>query len=606
VLGWSTQEQLGGLKYFLVGAGAIGCEMVKNWAMMGLAAGPGGKVVVTDGDTIEKSNLNRQFLFRPWDVSKAKSETAAAAIRAMNPQMNIEAQLNRVGPETEDIFDDDFWEALSGVCNALDNVQARLYVDQRCIYYQKSLLESGTLGAKGNVQVVVPRLTESYGSSRDPPEKSIPVCTLKNFPNEISHCIQWSRDVFEGLFKQSAEDVNAYLSQPDYLAALERQPGVRRTTLDAIRANLVDKPLTLEACVVWARLKFEENFSNSISQLLYNFPLDMTTSSGAPFWSGPKRPPQVMKFDVNDPLHMDFIVAAANLRAHNYGLKGSSDVEFMKKVADTVMVPEFVPKQGVKIESDPKAEEKAQQEAAASAPMDDDEVCADIIKSLPSPSSLAGYRMVPAEFEKDDDTNHHIDFITACSNLRASNYKIGTADRHKTKQIAGKIIPAIATTTAMVTGLVCIELLKLLQPGKKIDDFKNAFCNLALPFVSFSEPIAAPKKTVGAGGMEWTLWDRYDVDEGRELTLKEFIAHFQEKYKLEVTMISSGVSILYSFFTNQKKLKERMPLKMSELVTEVSKTEFKPKQKYITFEICCNDEADEDVEVPYVRYKFVF
>ena len=329
VLGWSTQEQLGGLKYFLVGAGAIGCEMVKNWAMMGLAAGPGGKVVVTDGDTIEKSNLNRQFLFRPWDVSKAKSETAAAAIRAMNPQMNIEAQLNRVGPETEDIFDDDFWEALSGVCNALDNVQARLYVDQRCIYYQKSLLESGTLGAKGNVQVVVPRLTESYGSSRDPPEKSIPVCTLKNFPNEISHCIQWSRDVFEGLFKQSAEDVNAYLSQPDYLAALERQPGVRRTTLDAIRANLVDKPLTLEACVVWARLKFEENFSNSISQLLYNFPLDMTTSSGAPFWSGPKRPPQVMKFDVNDPLHMDFIVAAANLRAHNYGLKGSSDGELL-------------------------------------------------------------------------------------------------------------------------------------------------------------------------------------------------------------------------------------------------------------------------------------
>jgi len=104
---------------------------------------------------------------------------------------------------------------------------------------------------------------------------------------------------------------------------------------------------------------------------------------------------------------------------------------------------------------------------------------------------------------------------------------------------------------------------------------------------------------VGTSGMEWTLWDRYDIDEGRELTLREFIDLFKDKYKLEVTMISSGVSILYSFFTNQKKLKERYPMTMSKLVTEVSKTEFKPKQKYITFEICCNDmnaAADADEE----------
>ena len=70
-------------------------------------------------------------------------------------------------------------------------------------------------------------------------------------------------------------------------------------------------------------------------------------------------------------------------------------------------------------------------------------------------------------------------------------------------------------------------------------------------------------------------------------------------------MISSGVSILYSFFTNAKKLKERMPMPMAQLITEVSKSEFKPKQQYVTFEICCNDVADdEDVEVPYVRYRF--
>lgn len=64
----------------------------------------------------------------------------------------------------------------------------------------------------------------------------------------------------------------------------------------------------------------------------------------------------------------------------------------------------------------------------------------------------------PEEFEKDDDKNHHIDFIHAASNLRAMNYSIKIIDRHENKMIAGKIIPAIATTTAMVTGHVMMEI----------------------------------------------------------------------------------------------------------------------------------------------------
>ena len=166
MFGSDFQKTLGSLQYFVVGAGAIGCELLKNFAMLGVGAGEGGHVYVTDMDRIEKSNLNRQFLFRPSNVGKAKSSTAAAAVRVMNPNVNVTAFENRVCPETENFFDDEFFGKLHGVANALDNVDARVYMDRRCVYYRKSLLESGTLGTKGNVQVVIPHRTESYSSSQ--------------------------------------------------------------------------------------------------------------------------------------------------------------------------------------------------------------------------------------------------------------------------------------------------------------------------------------------------------------------------------------------------------------------------------------------------------
>lgn len=141
------------LRFFIVGAGAIGCEHLKNFAMMGIGAGKDGEIVITDMDLIEKSNLNRQFLFRPHDVQKAKSHCAAAAIKKMNAQVNVVAHENRVGPEVENIYDDNFYDKLDGVANALDNIDARTYMDRKCVYYRKFLIESGTLGTMGNTQV---------------------------------------------------------------------------------------------------------------------------------------------------------------------------------------------------------------------------------------------------------------------------------------------------------------------------------------------------------------------------------------------------------------------------------------------------------------------
>lgn len=215
---------------------------------------------------------------------------------------------------------------------------------------------------------------------------------------------------------------------------------------------------------------------------------------------------------------------------------------------------------------------------------------------------MPGYKLHPVEFEKDDDTNHHIDFITAASNLRAQNYNIAQADRHKTKFIAGKIIPAIATTTALVTGLVILELYKVIDGKTDIEQYKNGFVNLALPFFGFSEPIASPKgKYVGKNGDVTVdkLWDRFEVE---DITLKEFLAVMEGK-GLEISMLSSGVSLLYASFFPPAKVKDRMNLKLSELVATISKKPVPEHQKNVIFEICCDDQSGEDVEVPYVMMK---
>jgi len=598
VFGKTLHDKITNLTYFLVGSGAIGCEVLKIFAMMGL--GTKAMIHVTDMDTIEKSNLSRQFLFRTKDVEKLKSETAANAVRVMNPETRVTAYSNRVGPETETVFNEKFYSSLSGVCNALDNVEARLYMDSQCVLYKKPLLESGTLGTKGNTQVIVPHLTESYASSRDPPEKSIPTCTLHHFPNAIEHTIQWGRDVFEGLYRNQAEQVNSYLTNPSFMEQLAKQSvGAKLETLQNIKACVVDdRANSFEDCIKWARLKFEEYFNHNIQQLLYNFPIDMVTSSGAPFWSGPKRAPKPIAFQLDNPLHLDFIVATANLRAANYRIQGTRDPEFFKKVLPNIMVPEFVPKK-VTISTNENEEANKNNENRSE---DDDETAARIANSLPSPSKLGDFKMTPLEFEKDVDTNFHIDFITATANLRAANYSIPLADRHKVKGIAGKIIPAMVTTTAVVSGLVCIELLKLFQEGKKVEDFKNGFVNLALPFFGFSEPIA-PQKTKIRENWQWTLWDRFDIS--GDLTLQQFLDYFKEKYQLEVTMLSCGVSMLYSFFMNKDKLKERLPKKVTDVIAEVTKQPIPETKSYVTMEVCCNRiEDDEEVDVPYIRYQF--
>ena len=161
-----------------------------------------------------------------------------------------------------------------------------------------------------------------------------------------------------------------------------------------------------------------------------------------------------------------------------------------------------------------------------------------------------------AEFEKDDETNFHIDYIHATTQLRARNYKITECDFGKTKMIAGKIIPAIATTTAMITGAVAAEFYKFVQGWTNIEKFKNAFINLAIPIFLVEEPhevkktkskdydpiMGCPVKAVPEG---YTIYDKITIAKGH-LTIGQLLEILSKENNLSVSMIACGKCALYN------------------------------------------------------------
>ncbi|XP_019234013.1 PREDICTED: ubiquitin-activating enzyme E1 1-like isoform X2 [Nicotiana attenuata] len=599
VFGHKFQKKLEDAKVFLVGSGALGCEFLKNLALMGVSSNKQGKLTVTDDDVIEKSNLSRQFLFRDWNIGQAKSTVAATAAASINSQLQVEALQNRVGPETENVFDDTFWENLSVVINALDNINARLYVDQRCLYFQKPLLESGTLGAKCNTQMVIPHLTENYGASRDPPEKQAPMCTLHSFPHNIDHCLTWARSEFEGLLEKIPAEVNAYLSNPSEYTSAQTNAGdaQARDNLERVLECLDRESCeTFEDCIAWARLKFEDYFVNRVKQLIFTFPEDSMTSSGAPFWSAPKRFPHPLQFSSTDPSHLHFIMAASILRAETFGIPIPDWAKHPKKLSeavDKVMVPDFQPKKDAKIVTDEKAT------SLSTASIDDAAVIDELISKLEHcrKNLTPGFRMKPIQFEKDDDTNYHMDLIAALANMRARNYSIPEVDKLKAKFIAGRIIPAIATTTAMATGLVCLELYKVLDGGHKLEDYRNTFANLALPLFSMAEPV--PPKVVKHQDMSWTVWDRWVIKDNP--TLRELIQWLADK-GLNAYSISCGSCLLFnSMFPRHK---ERMDKKVVDLARDVAKVELPPYRCHLDVVVACEDDEDNDVDIPLVSVYF--
>ena len=633
IFGNEIQKKIEQSKIFMIGAGATGCEFLKNFAMMGFCTNDkDSKFIVTDNDSIEVSNLSRQFLFRQKDVGSSKAVTASNSVKLMNPKFNVVGLQKKVCEETEDYFDEDFWNKLDYVIMAVDSLQARKYIDTRVVKFEKCSVDAGTMGTVANTQIIVPHKTMSYGDNKENEEeapKVIPMCTLRHFPSIITHCIEWSRDVFNAYFISTVNDIKNYFTNFETFKKNIEKEGSATQNLE----KLLEEKIIIEflinndynKLIEYAVKKYTDNFDYRIQQLLYNFPPDCKNEEGKPFWSGSKKLPHNIPYNSNDELSFLFVKSYVHIISHAFGMnltKEQKSDEYIKNISAKVNLPKFSPKNmTINISENANDANSGKEMIVGNDLKQDEKMCEKIFEELKKldKSKVDANKINAEEFEKDHDENGHIDFIHSSANLRARNYEIVECDRPTTKITAGKIIPTIMTTTATVAGQVAMQLYTLIHTHEN-KYLRNLFFNLATNYYLFQEPyppiLNEDKTDEEEGGPlkcipnKWTIWDRLEMKGPK--TCQEFFDEMFQKYGIKIDMLIANGEIIMSSL-DEESFEKNKNKKIEDLYLSMAKVKPKKNINYILLQLSANiDKAtiknkefkDVSVEMPPIKYIF--
>jgi len=364
---------------------------------------------------------------------------------------------------------------------------------------------------------------------------------------------------------------------------------------------------------------------------------DPYSGTVSPFWSGSKTFPRPVEWDSVNPdnIHLAYLFSMANILANIFGKPYVTEFDEFKKrvIALNLKAPLWEANERLAklIKGDLAHEEKTVEQFEADKKKqvaidsdEDTEKLKKLIHELKGHdlSSIRGMTVNVASFEKDDDSNFHIDFVTSTANLRAWNYKIRSATRHQCKVIAGKIIPAVATTTAMITGIVTMELLKHVA-NLPFEKFLCANCNLGTSEYNLFEP----SRAVGAKSVfdpvelvtfipipnGFTAWDKVVVDVG-DLTVENFVDRFPEFHhgvRCEALSSYGGnqdtFKLIYWNFAPNDQIKQivetNKPKKLQDAF-EATYGKLPVGRDYLLLDGVFSTEDDEPAKIPLIINKF--
>ncbi|KAG0664276.1 E1 ubiquitin-activating protein uba2 [Maudiozyma exigua] len=546
IIGAENLKKLRSTKCLLIGAGGIGSELLKDLIMMEF-----GEIHIVDLDTIDLSNLNRQFLFRQRDIKQPKSSTAVKAVQGFNNSKLVPYEGN-IMDTTQ--FPLHWFGSFDIIFNALDNLAARRYVNKMSQFLSIPLLESGTSGFDGYMQPIIPGETECFDCTKKETPKTFPVCTIRSTPSQPIHCIVWAKNfLFSQLF---TADVSADDDSESKDWGTTDKDEIKRIKQETNELQELQKIILSGDNTLIPKI-LEKIFIHDIEKLLKIENL----------WKNRIRP---------TPLKDNQTVVDLNDK--------NLDLSIVWSIHDQIQ----------KFSS----------------------ITNKLMKRMKNEDNHI-------EFDKDDEDT--LEFVATAANIRSQIFNIPMKSVFDIKQIAGNIIPAIATTNAIIAGLSALVSLRVLhllnyaQISKPVElnmAFTAKASNMSHNRYLTNRTLAKPNckcpvcQKVVRGVMQ------IPTNIFSTLKLNDIINILSEKYNFDTEELAildtTGQRLLsdFDFDSLDDKTLEEIHIKAGSVLLVTDETEddngmgLKPLELYID-DIEMNNGTADDIKLPEIKIPLV-
>ena len=409
-------------KILIVGAGGLGCELLKLLVINGFK-----QISIIDMDKIERSNLNRQFLFDHSSIGKYKSEIAVKKIYEyrQDPTLKIESYIGNI--KDEDKFGTKFYSNFDLILNGLDNNDARYYINSVCVKLNIPFINSGSEGIYGMVNWHIRGITPCFACKniiKD--EDVIPICSIRLKPEKLDHCVAWGKVLFEQIFISHNSSNDNEEDNKD-------------------KEKLFDKNMPKKSDNFSDIFNYTQYmFFNSINE--YKELMDTNKDNN-------NNKETTNKKNGNDKVHPLDVFKLLEINFKD-GKCASNDIteEKTKNYLETY----------TKFKSDINLVNAQPDEKNIS------EITKLFIIFISSYYTLSKRPSI-YEFDKEDDDI--INFIYSATNLRCYNFSLNLESKFKIKEIAGKIIAAIAYTNDIISSVEVLEAKKYFLKKNERDKF---------------------------------------------------------------------------------------------------------------------------------------